>query len=1321
MKCKKCGAEVLKTHNNCPECGYKLKSKKPLILSLFSIILSVLIVLSSGTIAFSVFNEELMKTNSATVTQEGETADNIPQADLTKPPEIRVQIDDENCFVGQESTVYFRAYTPEKAESVRLVRTDNNAEITNLTVTEQLPDGIWQISGEYTFTPDKAGKINFRAYAGEKFSEETYINVYTLYSDEDFAEFEQVSAELDSFLDTVDFEDVSIDEELDTVKQWLESDSDISEIYIEDSTLYYTTNCGIEGFYTAVGSNVDITSTDSATDDFKENTTAVEYYNEWTSGTSLIDRENHISYLPADISITNDKTIVMVPTMHSTDGFDDIFFKEMLREIDGSDKLDSIPFLCDTAQATIDAIRNRDLIEYGSVYLCAHGGNDGNYYFTAFDTTDKDTYKSFKNKYKELLRSSGNDWEIIFGTKKKDGVKHYYAWISSRFIMNQYRGYTFDNTMFVFFSCKGLSDNTFNSFLLNNKAQLLIGSMQDVFFITWEALFDSFFYNMYYEKDNEDGDFIHSWLNAVENGSVEINYKNTAVSVDDYLKRQKKNVKRKDRESKSDLDAVAVNGRIIDIVRLERYFNWIFGEDLVEIDITPYREETELADGTTRSAGAFDMTFVISDGLVFLTNDNSNFSLGGNGSITGTLYNGTVTRTYSPGGGYTDVNNKGEILKDTEIAAYRFLNQSFKEELTVTSGKDGKFTFKAEDDGVFPWGHYVIASKDEDYDGEASIILVEHATNGGDLILHGGKSTLSGIVQGEKSATDKSLVILKDAKINLVDSRGDTVASTSAGSDGSFTFKDIEKGTYTLVFTCKDYEKLTMSVNIENGFVYQYSLGCIILEPIESIMDVVLVLDTSGSMSGDPIAATRSAASQFANTVLGADKSCRIGVVTYDSGAYTACGFTKYASTCNPIINDIGTGGGTDIESGLSAASSLLSQSEARNKIIVLMSDGEPNEGKTGDSLVSYANDIKSDGIIIYTIGFFSGISNEQTRNECRSLMGRLASRGYHFEGNSLSELSSFFNDMALMASDKSVTHIEVACPVDVKVSYNGETLSSAEDSLCTRTSFGTLMFDGNENDPTKIIRLSEDVDFTVEIIGTGKGTMDYTISYVDENGNYTDTRSIKKVPITKEFTAVTTTAKTETTTMKVDADGDGKVDLVYENSGKKETNITDAKQFAEKVMKITAIVVASILGVIVIIILIVKIVPVIKEKKKQKAERKANMPEVRKPVSYTGKKSKSAPVTVMTPAYKFCFNCGEKLENGVTFCGNCGNEQPDMKDKEDKKSSESFVDKKAAVNAKPIKHKTKIQNTPIAFCPECGGKIPEGATFCGNCGKSLK
>ena len=106
--------------------------------------------------------------------------------------------------------------------------------------------------------------------------------------------------------------------------------------------------------------------------------------------------------------------------------------------------------------------------------------------------------------------------------------------------------------------------------------------------------------------------------------------------------------------------------------------------------------------------------------------------------------------------------------------------------------------------------------------------------------------------------------------------------------------------------------------------------------------DIVLVLDASGSMAGAPMKETKKASANFIRTVLKEDAS--IGIVTYDNDSMMLSDFNLNESYLTSVVQQINDGGGTNIESGLSMARDMLQNSNAKKKIIVLMSDGEPNE-----------------------------------------------------------------------------------------------------------------------------------------------------------------------------------------------------------------------------------------------------------------------------------------------------------------------------------------------------------------------------------------
>ena len=59
------------------------------------------------------------------------------------------------------------------------------------------------------------------------------------------------------------------------------------------------------------------------------------------------------------------------------------------------------------------------------------------------------------------------------------------------------------------------------------------------------------------------------------------------------------------------------------------------------------------------------------------------------------------------------------------------------------------------------------------------------------------------------------------------------------------------------------------------------------------------------------------------------------------------------------------------------------------------MSDGEPNEGKVGEELIAYADQIKQSDITIYTLGFFESLGD---KSAAQALMEQIASDGCHYE-----------------------------------------------------------------------------------------------------------------------------------------------------------------------------------------------------------------------------------------------------------------------------------------------------------------------------------
>lgn len=372
---------------------------------------------------------------------------------------------------------------------------------------------------------------------------------------------------------------------------------------------------------------------------------------------------------------------------------------------------------------------------------------------------------------------------------------------------------------------------------------------------------------------------------------------------------------------------------------------------------------------------------------------------------------------------------------------------------------------------------------------------------------------------------------------------------------------------------------------------YQSSnnIGSDPISTTSSNRDIVLVLDVSGSMAGTPMIETKKAATNFISTILKEDAS--IGIVTYDDSATKISDFSTNEEALKTLTEFIDDGGSTNIEDGLQMAKDMLSTSKAEKKIIVLMSDGMPNRGREGDDLIAFADSIKDTGTYIYTLGFFESAGS--SKSAAQLLMEKIASDGCHYEVADADDLVFFFGDMADQINGQKFIYVRIACPVDVTVTYLGESLSSSEKNFNDRTSFGSLSLEDIEDSDNKIktLRLKEGKDYAIKIEGTGRGKMDYTIGYMDDSGQYSDMRNFRNIEITRRTVIDTSTKYSDETILNVDEDGDGKYDLKFR---------AGANEYGELVDYTYIIYIA--LGVVGVIAVLITVVIIRKKLRKRKA-----------------------------------------------------------------------------------------------------------------------
>lgn len=136
-------------------------------------------------------------------------------------------------------------------------------------------------------------------------------------------------------------------------------------------------------------------------------------------------------------------------------------------------------------------------------------------------------------------------------------------------------------------------------------------------------------------------------------------------------------------------------------------------------------------------------------------------------------------------------------------------------------------------------------------------------------------------------------------------------------------------------------------------------------------IDIVLAIDISGSMLARDFRPDRiTAAKEVASSFIGDRYGDRIGLVVFAGEAYTQSPLTTDQSSLQTLLGRIRSGviaDGTAIGNGLATAINRLRESDAKSKVIILLTDGVNNRGEIAP--LTAAQIAKELGIKIYTIG----------------------------------------------------------------------------------------------------------------------------------------------------------------------------------------------------------------------------------------------------------------------------------------------------------------------------------------------------------------
>ncbi len=176
---------------------------------------------------------------------------------------------------------------------------------------------------------------------------------------------------------------------------------------------------------------------------------------------------------------------------------------------------------------------------------------------------------------------------------------------------------------------------------------------------------------------------------------------------------------------------------------------------------------------------------------------------------------------------------------------------------------------------------------------------------------------------------------------------------------------------------------------------------------VRTPLNLVLVLDQSGSMSGDRIQYAKRAANRLIEISKPEDK---IGLVAFSSDAKVLLPSAEEINKTKAVaaVNKLSASGSTALHAGVSlGADQLIAHLDSKRvNRVVLLSDGEANVGpQTPEELAALGRKLGSKGISVTTVGL--GLDYNET------LMARLAgaSDGNHVFVKAATDLESIFQE----------------------------------------------------------------------------------------------------------------------------------------------------------------------------------------------------------------------------------------------------------------------------------------------------------------------